>query len=81
MGRKGQKSVQFGFKVTEELARKIEEERKIDDTTLAGFVNDAIKHYIDYRENKRIELWKMQKEIENGSENLQQTKTDGKEKT
>jgi len=64
MGRKGQKSVQFGFKTTEELARKMEEERIIDDTTLAAFINDAIKHYIDYRENKRIELWKMQKENE-----------------
>jgi hypothetical protein len=62
VGRKGQKSVQFGFKVSEELAKKIEQEREIDETTLAGFFNDAIKFYIDYREKKRIDLWKMEKE-------------------
>jgi hypothetical protein len=66
VGRKGQKSVQFGFKTTEEIAKKMEEERAIDETTLAGFINDAIKHYIDYRENKRINLWKMRKESPDG---------------
>jgi hypothetical protein len=65
--RKGQKTVQFGFKTTEELARKMEKERKIDDTTIAGFINDALKHYIDYRENRRIELWKMEKEMSEGA--------------
>jgi len=62
--RKGSKSVQFGFKTTEMLANKMEKERAIDETTIAGFINDAIKFYIDHRENKRIELWKMQKERE-----------------
>jgi len=60
--RKGLKSVQFGFKTTEEIAKKMEEERAVDGTTIAGFINDAIKHYIDYRENKRIALWEMRKE-------------------
>lgn len=81
VGRKGQRSVQFGFKTTEEIARKMEEERKIDDTTLAGFINDAIKHYIDYRENKRIELWKMEKELINKALDPPEAKTNAGEKT
>jgi len=60
--RKSTKNVQFGFKTTTELAKKIEKEREIDGVSLAGFINDALKHYIDYRENRRIELWNMEKE-------------------
>lgn len=63
MARKGQKSVQFGFKVTEALAEKMERERAIDDTTIAGFINDAIKFYINQRENKRLEMWRMEKDL------------------
>jgi len=81
VGAKGQKSIQLGFKVTEELARKMEEERKIDHTTRAAFINDAIKHYIDYRENKRLELWKMKKEMIEMSIDQTHTKAKEEEKT
>jgi len=30
--------------------------------TRAEFLNDAVKFYMDYLENKRIEEWKMRKE-------------------
>lgn len=72
--RKGTKSVQYGFKVTEELAKKIEYEREIDGTTLAGFFNDALRFYINHREERRLELWRMEKEqAEQGEENYHRT--------
>ena len=30
--------------------------------TRAEFLNDALKFYLEYLENKRLELWKMEKE-------------------
>jgi len=69
MGRPGQRSVQYGFKVPVTLAEKIEEERALDGTTLAGFFNDAIKHYIAYREKRRLDIWKMEKEVSGATKN------------
>jgi len=63
VGTPGQKSVQIGFKVNERLKERIDQERELHGGTLAEFLNEAVKHYIGYLENKRLELWKMQKEM------------------
>ncbi len=54
MGSPGQKSVQISFKVNEVLREKIEYERNLTGGTLAEFLNDAVKYYINYLENKRF---------------------------
>ena len=63
MGAPGQKSVQLGFKVNERLKDRIDREREMQGGTLAEFLNEAVKFYIDYLENKRLEEWKMSKEM------------------
>ena len=62
VGAPGQKSEQITFKVYPELRDKISKEVERRRSTLAEFINDAVKHYVEYLENKRIDLWKMEKE-------------------
>jgi len=62
MGTRGQTSVQICFKVNKQLKEKIDREIEATDGTQAEFMNDAVKFYIDYLENKRLELWRMEKE-------------------
>ena len=53
MGSPGQSSVQITFKVNKNLREKIERERELSGGTLSEFLNDAVKHYINYLEDKR----------------------------
>jgi len=55
MGSPGQTSVQITFKVNMTLREKIEKERELTGGTLAEFMNDAVKHYIDYLEQRRYD--------------------------
>lgn len=55
MGSPGQSSVQITFKVNEVLREKIEKERALSGGTLAEFMNDAVKFYIDHLEEKRYD--------------------------
>ena len=63
MGRKGQKSIQVSFKVYTGLKDRMDKEVELSGNTQAGFLNEAVKFYIDYLENKRLETWSMQKEM------------------
>jgi hypothetical protein len=53
MGSPGQTSVQITFKVNTTLRDKIEKERRLSGGTLAEFMNDAVKFYINHLEEKR----------------------------
>lgn len=55
MGSAGQSSVQITFKVNSVLREKIDREREFTGGTLSEFINDAVKHYIDHLEQKRID--------------------------
>jgi len=55
MGSPGQSSVQITFKVNAVVREKIDREREYTGGTLSEFLNDAVKHYIDYLEQKRID--------------------------
>lgn len=55
MGSAGQSSVQITFKVNSVLREKIDREREYTGGTLSEFINDAVKHYIDHLEQKRID--------------------------
>ena len=59
MGSTGQKSVQISFKVNQALRDRIEAERKVSGGTTAEFLNDAVKFYLNYLEDRRISEWKM----------------------
>lgn len=63
MGSPGQTSAQITFKVNPKLRGKIDEERKMAGGTLAEFINDAVKFYINYLEDKRLTEWKMANEV------------------
>jgi len=60
--RKVLKTVQLGFRAPEELARRLDEERKKDGVSISDFMTDALMHYINYRVDQRIALWEMSKE-------------------
>lgn len=68
MGSAGQKSVQITFKVNYVLREKIEKERQLSGGTLAEFMNDAVKFYINHLEEKRyseaLYMQKQQKDSE-----------------
>lgn len=53
MGSPGQSSIQITFKVNKHLREKIEREREMNGGTLAEFLNDAVKFYIDHLEQRR----------------------------
>ncbi len=55
MGAPGQSSVQITFKVNKTLREKIEKERELSGGTLAEFMNDAVKFYIDHLEQRRYD--------------------------
>ena len=55
MGSPGQTSAQITFKVNTVLREKIEKERELAGGTLAEFMNDAVKHYINYLEQRRYD--------------------------
>lgn len=61
MGSPGQSSVQITFKVNAVTREKIDREREFTGGTLSEFLNDAVKHYIDYLEQKRIDEIKYSK--------------------
>lgn len=53
MGAPGQSSVQLTFKVNKVLREKIEREQNMSGGTMAEFLNDAVKFYINYLEERR----------------------------
>lgn len=64
MGSPGQSSIQITFKVNRSLRDKIEKEREVTGGTLAEFMNDAVKYYIDHLEEKRYDEMRYQEYVE-----------------
>jgi hypothetical protein len=55
--------IQICFKVHEGTYERMEREiERHNKGTRAEFLNDAVKFYLDYLENKHLEEWKMQNE-------------------
>ena len=64
MGAPGQSSSQITFKVNKVLREKIERERELSGGTLAEFMNDAVKFYIDHLEQRRHDEMKYRQYLE-----------------
>ena len=60
--KKGHVTNQISFKINLKLRERIDSEVDLSKCTQAEFLNDAVKFYLDYLENKRLELWRMEKE-------------------
>lgn len=56
MGKKGQRSVQIGFKVNERLKERIDESVDECGGTLTEFLNDAVKFYLNFLDERKIAL-------------------------
>lgn len=68
MGAPGQSSVQITFKVNKTLRDRIERERELSGGTLAEFMNDAVKFYINHLEQRRYEESRYKEYLEHSNQ-------------